>query len=142
MRGTAGSVATRNDLLTSIDAIIATTDLVDFVTPDAVYTSMTLSHEDYSRTAQRGLGLLQVEVWGLEVVQSGQGQSSTNPTTADPSGAAQTNGGTVTPTDTSATQKSVLSTGDYGDAGLVASVPAADVVLVPGTPGQGGIGHQ
>ena len=73
----------RNELLTSIDAIIATTQLVDFVTPDAVYTSLTLSHEDYSRTAQRGLGLLQVEVWGLEVVQSGQTQSSTSPTTAD-----------------------------------------------------------
>lgn len=74
MRFTAGTVAARNELLSSIDAIIATTQLVDFVTPDAVYTSMTLSHEDYSRTAQRGLGLLQVEVWGIEVVQAGQTQ--------------------------------------------------------------------
>lgn len=129
MRFTAGTQAARNELLSSIDAIIATTQLVDFVTPDEVYTSLTLSHEDYSRTAQRGLGLLQVEVWGLEVVQTGTAATSSSPNTALPSGAAQDNGGTVTPTSPSATVKSVLSTGDYGPAGLVAS-------------GSGGIGHQ
>src|ERR1700735_3981250 len=117
MRFTAGTTAARSELLSSIDSIIATTQLVDFVTPDAVYTSLTLSHEDYSRTAQRGLGLLQVEVWGLEVVQTGVGQSS-SPTTALPSGAAQTNGGTVTPTPTNSTQATILSPQFYGSAGI------------------------
>ena len=142
MRFTAGTVAARSELLTSIDAILPTTQLVDVVTPDAVYTSLTLSHQDYSRTAQRGLGLLQVEVWALEVVQNGQGASTTGSTTADPSGAAQTNDGTVTPTPTNSTQATILSPQFYGPAGLPASVPAADVTLVPAPLGQGGIGSQ
>lgn len=128
MRFTAGSAAARQELLSSIDAVISTTQLVDFVTPDAVYTNINLSHEDYDRRANRGLGLLQVEVWGLEIRQATS--SSASPTSALPSGAAQSADGTVTPTDPSATQKSVLSTGDYGDAGLVASS------------GSGGIGSQ
>lgn len=127
MRFTAGTQAARNELLSSIDAIIATTQLVDFVTPDAVYTSLTLSHEDYSRTARRGLGLLQVEVWGLEVVQTGTAATSSSPDTAQPSGAAQTNGGTVTPTATNSTQTTQLGPEGYGTAGLI---------------GSGGIGHQ
>ena len=86
MRFTAGTQAARNELLASIDAIIGTTQVFDFVTPDAVYPSMTLSHEDYSRTAQRGLGLLQVEVWGLEVVQAGAAASATASPTNTPIG--------------------------------------------------------
>lgn len=129
MRFTAGTQAARNELLSSIDAIIATTQLVDFVTPDAVYTSLTLSHEDYSRTAQRGLGLLQVEVWGLEVVQTGTAATSSSPDTALPSGAGQDNGGTVTPSPANSTQSAILAPQFYGPAGLVAS-------------GSGGIGHQ
>jgi hypothetical protein len=96
IRFNAGSAASRAALLASLDAIAPTTNVYDVVTPDAVYNSVTVSHVDYHRASNRGLGLLSVEVWFLWVnEQSSLASASGN--TATPSGASPVNGGTVQP---------------------------------------------
>jgi hypothetical protein len=102
-RYNAGSAAQRQALLGSIAAIAGTTNLYDVVTPDAVYNNVTITHYDYHRTAQRGLGLLSVEVWALWVnEQAALANAAGN--TATPSGADPVSGGTVQPSTPSVTQ--------------------------------------
>jgi len=62
-----GSAANRQEFLTSIQDIIGDTNLYDVVTPDAIYTNVNLTHQDYARSASRGLGLIVVDVWMEEV---------------------------------------------------------------------------
>lgn len=89
---TGGSAATRAALLASISAIAGDTNLYDVVTPEATYTSVSISHYDYTRTAVNGVGLLQVDVWCFNVVVSA---STSFQSTQSPSGADQGNDGTV-----------------------------------------------
>lgn len=62
-----GSEINRFNLLNSIAAIADSVTLLDVVTPEQVYPSVTISHYDYRRTAQNGVGLIQVDVWFTEV---------------------------------------------------------------------------
>ena len=96
-----GSAANREALLGSIAAVAGTTQVFDVVTPEAVYVSATISHYSYQRTASRGLGLMQVDVWLLQIIQAGD--SALN--TAQPDGAGPVNGGSVQPTDPTANQQ-------------------------------------
>lgn len=95
-----GAAANREALLSSIAAVAGTTEVFDVVTPEAVYISATISHYNYTRTARQGLGLLQVDLWLLQVVQNAGGGQAT----AQPDGAGQLNAGTVQPTLPSSTQ--------------------------------------
>lgn len=95
-----GSDANRAALLGSIAAVAGTTQVFDVVTPEAVYVSATISHYSYTRTANRGLGLIQVDVWLLQIVESiGAGQN-----TAQPDGAGRTILGSVQALEASAQQ--------------------------------------
>lgn len=71
LRFASGLVATRAVLLSSLKAEAGTTQVFSAVTPDAVYPSFTISHLDYRRTATNGVNLLQIDVWCLEVRQTG-----------------------------------------------------------------------
>ena len=95
-----GSLGPRSELLSSIAAIAGNTQLYDVVTPEAVYTSVNIMHYDYRRTAQSGVGLLQVDVWCLQINENVTVSSGT----ASPSGADQVNGGPVQTSAPSATQ--------------------------------------
>ncbi len=107
VRFNAGSAAQRQAMLGSIAAIAGTTNLYDVVTPDAVYTSVSMSHEDYRRTARQGLGLLSIDTWWLWINQQ---SSAAGQNTAQPSGASQIASGVVQPTAlTSSQQANVLS---------------------------------
>jgi hypothetical protein len=64
---TGGTIADRQDLLSSIDAIVDSLDLFDAVTPEAIYTSVNPVHYDYRRTAVNGVGLLVVDVFCEQV---------------------------------------------------------------------------
>lgn len=86
-----GSEANRQALLESIDAIAGDTNLYDIVTPTKVYESFNITHYDFRRTSINGLGLLQVDVWCLEVSIGATVLSSTK----DPTSATQNNDGTV-----------------------------------------------
>lgn len=92
---TGGGPNSHKAMLQSIDAALKTLTLYTVVTPDAVYPSVNLTHADYSRSGQQGLGLLAVDVWGMqvrEVVTTGA-----SATTKDPSSASQTKTGPVQP---------------------------------------------
>lgn len=63
-----GSVATREALLASIEAIAGTTELFDVVTPERVYPSVNITHYDYARASNKGVGLMVVDVWCQQVI--------------------------------------------------------------------------
>ena len=99
-----GSISNREALLSSIAAIAGTTQVFDVVTPEAVYPSATISHYSYARAANRGLGLLSVDVWLLQIVESiGAGQN-----VAQPDGSSPVNGGAVQPIDSTANQSGAV----------------------------------
>lgn len=64
---TGGSVAERQGLIGSVDAIIGSIDLFDAVTPEKVYQSINPVHQDLRRTSHNGLGLLIIDVYCRQV---------------------------------------------------------------------------
>ena len=114
-----GSAANRQGLLDSIAAIAGDLNLYDVVTPEAVYSSVNITHYDYSRRADSGVGLISVDVWCLEVrVNTGAGSGSDS---ATPDGAGQAAGGSVQP-------------------GAATGSQTAAVAAIPHTPSLG-VGH-
>jgi hypothetical protein len=104
VRFNAGSAAQRQAMISSIAAIAGTTNLYDVVTPDAVYNSVSISHQDYRRAANKGLGLLSIEVWCLWIQQVGTaaGNNTAQPSGADPTVQGAVQPGTATPSQTTA----------------------------------------
>lgn len=96
-----GSAANRAAMLASIAAVAGDTNLYDVVTPEAVYLSCNITHYDYSRRSNEGLGLLAVDIWLIEVREAASAAMSN---TQDPSGASQVNGGTVQTVPATSTQ--------------------------------------
>ena len=95
---TGGSQGEKQAMLSSIASIAGDLNLYTVVTPEAVYPNVNITHYDYDRRAESGLGLLQVDVWALEVRQVGTGGLSN---TVDPTSSSQVNDGavqTTTPT--------------------------------------------
>lgn len=93
-----GDQATRQALLDSIQAIAGDLNLYDVVTPEAAYLSCNITHCDYERSSERGVGLIRVNVYLVEVrvTATAQFNSSTPLTnTKSPTDADQTNNGTV-----------------------------------------------
>jgi hypothetical protein len=64
---TGGSVADRQAMIDSVDAIIGSTDLFDAVTPEKVYQSVNPTHQDIRRTSRNGVGLLVIDVYCEQV---------------------------------------------------------------------------
>ena len=90
-----GDAGKRQALIDSVDAIASDLNLYDIVTPDAVYMNGNVTRPEYRRTnTDGGASMLQVDVT-VEEIRILSGQAMTN--TADPSSAAQQNGGTVQP---------------------------------------------
>jgi hypothetical protein len=98
-----GSEANRAALLASIDAIIGDLNLYTIVTPEKVYFNVNLVHQDYSRTASSGVGMITVDVWGMEIRETASAALSN---TADPGSASQVNGGPVQATPATPAQDS------------------------------------
>ena len=89
-----GSESNRAALLSSVASIADdSVNLYTVVTPEETYSSVTITHYEYSRTAVNGVGLLSVDVWCLNVNE--QSAATTLSNTQSPSGASQNNGGTV-----------------------------------------------
>lgn len=64
---TGGSVAARQALTDSVDAIIGSTDLFDAVTPEKVYQSVNPVHQSQRRTSRNGVGLLVIDVYCQQI---------------------------------------------------------------------------
>jgi hypothetical protein len=118
---TGGSVADRQAMIESVDAIIGSTDVFDAVTPEKVYQSLNPVHQDIRRTSRDGVGLLVIDIFCEQVritatpqfTSSQQPQAASGNTTTQisiipgsqlingpqsPSAAAQVSDGTVQPT--------------------------------------------
>lgn len=102
---TGGSDADKMAFLDSIAAIAGDLNLYDIVTPDAVYLSCNITHYDYNRHATHGLGLLQVDIWVIEVRETATMAMSN---TQSPSNAAQVNGGSVQTAPASSAQAALV----------------------------------
>ena len=105
-----GSLANRQALLDSIDAIAYDLNLYDVITPEKTYHGVSCSHYDYSRKATNGVGLIQVTIWFTEIRVQGTASFTQ---TATPGAASPAATGAVQTTTPTAPQASAL----YGAVG-------------------------
>jgi len=101
-----GSFNNRQALIKSLQAIVGNLKLYDVVTPEATYTSVNIVHQDYSRNAQNGVGLIMIDVWLVEVRVNADTELSN---TAKPDGAKTVNGGQVQPQQPTPEQATLVS---------------------------------
>jgi len=94
-----GSDADRALALETIRLIEGDLNFYDIYMPEAVYTSVNIAAFDFHRSAQRGLGLLVLDLHLLEIrsVTSGEASGQMLSNTQQPSGTDATSGGTVQP---------------------------------------------
>ncbi|HEY6030514.1 MAG TPA: hypothetical protein VIU44_08125 [Gaiellaceae bacterium] len=90
-----GDAENRQLMLDSLDAIAGDLQLYDVVTPERVYRSANVQRYDYRRAAQKGVGLLVVDVY-LQEVRTSAGQQG-GASTQSPSGASPQQDGDVQP---------------------------------------------
>ena len=62
------NVSTREEMVNSIAAIAGTMNLYTAATPEVVYQNVCISHYDYHRVTEQGVGLMVVDVWGWQIV--------------------------------------------------------------------------
>lgn len=81
---TGGTAADRQALLDSALAAVNSLDLMDAVSPEAVYSNVNPVHLDYRRTSVKGVGLIEVDIFCEEVriLSSSTFTTNTNTTTA------------------------------------------------------------
>lgn len=103
-----GSDARRADFLTTLEGLADGVELYDVVTPDYVYTNVTIDAIGLHRSAREGAKLLTVDI-GLTEVRIASSAQFTK--TASPSAAGVVNGGTVQPMPATPAQKNTVNTG-------------------------------
>jgi hypothetical protein len=96
----------RQQLLAAVDAVAGLSGVAaggqlpiyDVVTPEFTYTGCSISHYDYRRAANQGVGLIVIDVWVSQVlVQNATGLPASqvqNPASADPQSNGSVNGST------------------------------------------------
>lgn len=77
----------RASLLNQVAAVAGSLDIYDVVTPEFTYTGCNISHYDYKRVANQGVGLVVVDVWLSQVIVQNAGTLNAsdvqNPASAD-----------------------------------------------------------
>jgi hypothetical protein len=124
---TGGSTADKQAFLDSIASVISSTDLFDVVTPEVTYTSVNVTHQNYDRSALRGVGLLMVEVVCEQVrvtatAAFSNATSSSNGAAASPAGSADS----TTTTDITVRRPQSASASPQVNAGTVQPVTPTD----------------
>jgi hypothetical protein len=99
-----GSAANRQALLNSIAAIAGDLNLYDVVTPEVIYQSVNVGHYDYHREAARGLGLMVVDVWLIQVRVSATQTFTQSPSSSNPQAVGQVQPQAATPQQTTELQ--------------------------------------
>ncbi len=89
-----GTVFTRQALLNTIDLAMSTTGTYDVVTPEQVYLNYNFVSRELIREADRGAGLIAVDITLMEILQTA---TALFQTTAVPSVAGIVNTGSATP---------------------------------------------
>ncbi len=94
MRMTCGGqgVMTRAEFISSLKGLLASIGLYNIVTPEDVYSNVSLDHVDYQKTAKNGVSLITVDAWFSEIRVTAQAQYSN---TVQPSGMDAVNIGRV-----------------------------------------------
>lgn len=69
-----GTEANRQEFLQSIEQVFNTIDLFDVVTPEQVFSNYNFTHRDFARSADKGAGLIVVDLWMTEVRQTATAQ--------------------------------------------------------------------
>lgn len=87
---------TKQAFLAAIEKLLASLDLVTIVTPDGNYPNCNLVHADYRREARQGATMIIAQLWFQEVRVAQQPSAPT----AQPSGAANSSFGQLSPTKT------------------------------------------
>lgn len=87
-----GTIQDRSQALTVIEILKGSTELVNVVTPERTYSSATVTHYDYDRSAAEGAAMLKVALWLQEIPVTA---IATTGNAAQPNGANAVNGGTV-----------------------------------------------
>jgi hypothetical protein len=101
VRFSAGSTAAlRQNLLNSIASAAAVVPgaqpVYSVITPEFTYLQAVITHYDYQRTSQQGVGLLVVDVWLTQVVPTAESPMTAS-TVQNPSSATSLQGGQVSP---------------------------------------------
>jgi hypothetical protein len=93
-----GSEFERQELLLEVQEAANSLDLFSVVTPEQVFQNCNIAHYDYIRTADRGVGMLVIDIWFVQirVTATANFQNTQTPTIAG-----QNNIGNPTPTPTS-----------------------------------------
>ena len=89
-----GTVAKRQSFRQRLDALAASTTLVNILTPGRTFKGYNLTHMEVQRSAEKGAALLQVRCTFTQVRTTVQTRFTN---VQDPSAAANTNGGAVQP---------------------------------------------
>jgi hypothetical protein len=116
---TGGSAADRQALIDSVDAVIASVDLFDAVTPEKVYESINPTHQSIRRTSRNGVGMVVIDVYCEEVrvtaaqqfasSQSGTGSQLGVKDPQSPSASPQVSNGTAQPQGLTSAQAALFS---------------------------------
>ena len=69
-----GTEANRQEFLQSVEEVFNTIDLFDVVTPEVIYTAYNFTHRDFDRSADKGAGLIVMDLWLTEVRQTATAQ--------------------------------------------------------------------
>lgn len=94
---TGGSPADREELLNEAEAICASLDLFDAVTPEKVYQSVNPVHMDYRRTSTNGVAMITIDMF-CEQVRTTAASSFTTPEQTGTAAANTASNTTITPT--------------------------------------------
>ena len=123
-----GSQSNRAALIASVAAIDGDLKFYDVVTPEKVYSSCNVTHQDLKRTATNGVGLVQIDVWLTEVR-----VNSTSPNLANalsPASVSPTVGGAPQTTAPNASDTANIDSSGY-TAGLELGASEAATLNVP-----------
>ncbi len=121
-----GSEDDRAEFIAQVEAVVETLELYQIVTPETSYQNANAAHYDYRRTNINGVGLIQANIYFVEIrVTAAQSFSSPNSSpasqadTQDPGAASQVNDGAVQAQTASTAQTSALQQGltGFADAG-------------------------
>ena len=125
---TSGAIADRTNMLTSLEAALASLNLFVVVTPEFQYANANVTHFSYRRTSDHGTAMIIAEVWCEEVRIVSSGQLSN---TQSVNGSSPQQGGSVQPQATTPPANSSIS---YGAGDMLTDSPPATAPPASGTP--------
>lgn len=114
-----GTEEERQSLIEEVTAAANTLNLYDIVTPEKVYPNCNVAHMTFERTADRGAGMIIIDLTFQEIRSS---QASAFSNTQQPGSAGQQGGGNVQPTPTGAGNGTAI-----GGPGNVQSFPLGSI---------------